>query len=120
MNIRFTAVLFASALAACHSDRPQTPAAQSVPAPAAQAAETFQCDNGITVTVQQLDTDRIRLSATGGETTVLTIARAGSGERYVAEGGVFGKGGEWHRKGREARFGYGKVHGGQAATTCRI
>lgn len=77
----------------------------------------FECDNGLTVHVQHLGNDRVKLSVDGRE-AVMTQAQSGSGERYVATTGLWSKGGEWHQKGSQAHFSYTGVHGNQGSTAC--
>lgn len=81
-------------------------------------AATFLCDNGLTVQVERAGRDQIRLNV-DNRTAVLTQAVSGSGERYVASGGLWGSGGEWHQKGNQAFFSYTGVHGAKGETSCR-
>ena len=80
-------------------------------------ASKFECDNGLTVYVQNLDNDQVKLRVDGRE-AVMTQAPSGSGERYVADTGLWSKGGEWHQKGSQAHFSYTGVHGNQGSTAC--
>lgn len=77
----------------------------------------FECDNGLTVRVQHLGNDQVKLSVDNRE-AVMTQAPSGSGERYVATTGLWSKGGEWHQKGSQAHFSYTGVHGNQGSTVC--
>lgn len=78
----------------------------------------FECDNGLTVKVQRAGDNRVRLTVNDRE-AVMVQAPSGSGERYTASSGLWGKGGEWHQKGGEAYFAYTGVHGNQGNTVCR-
>lgn len=81
--------------------------------------ERFECRNGLTVTVALAGRDRISLAVENQTQPVtMSLAPSGSGERYTASTGLYGGGGEWHRKGNEAVFGYAKVHGGRGETAC--
>ena len=44
---------------------------------------------------------------------------SGSGERYTAGRGLFGKGAEWHQKGDEAFFSFIDPYGNKVDTSCR-
>ena len=60
--------------------------------------------NGLSVQIRNLSTDQVELRL-DDKVATLSSAVAGSGERYVANQGLFGKGAEWHQKGSEAFFG---------------
>ncbi len=78
---------------------------------------TFQCDNGLTVKVQNAGEDKVKVSVDGRE-ALMSIAPSGSGERYVASSGLWGHGGEWHQKGAQAHFAYTGLHGAKGETAC--
>lgn len=83
------------------------------------ASERFECRNGLVVLVSQAGTERVSLAVENQTAPVtMTAAPSGSGERYVASAGLYGGGGEWHRKGNEAVFSYAQVHGGTGQTEC--
>lgn len=85
--------------------------------------ENFECDNGITTTVVY-GNDMIHLTTHDGYKATMNIARAGSGNLYVAKSGLYGTGGEWHIKSyensktKEVDFSYRGVHGNLGHTTC--
>lgn len=107
-------------LGACAADKGQRHGQGGQAAAQQQGGlERFECRNGLVVLVESAGTDRIRLAVENQtKPAVLTIAPSGSGERYVSSAGLYGSGGEWHRKGNEAVFGYDKVHGGTGETVC--
>ena len=59
--------------------------------------QSFSCENGLSVQVRNLSTDQVELRL-DDKVATLSSAVAGSGERYVANQGLFGKGAEWHQK----------------------
>ncbi|MCF7520636.1 MliC family protein [Neisseria sp. ZJ106] len=71
----------------------------------AQQVRQFECSNGLTVGVQNLGNDQLRLTA-NGQALLLKNAVAGSGVRYVADNGF-----EWHEKRGEAAFAYRDAQG---------
>lgn len=124
-------VSFALALAACgHASHGNPPARAAAPvpvaqgshvpvAPAAAAGETrFECQNGLFVNIRQLDTNRVELALDDKRAT-LTAAVSGSGERYVAQTGLFGRGAEWHQKGKQAAFSFVDPYGNKVETACQ-
>lgn len=88
--------------------------------PASVLVQKFTCNVGIDVTVKHLGNDQIELTTSPDvKRAVMTQVPSGSGERYVSNTGLWGKGGEWHQKGSEAHFSYVGVHGGQPkSATC--
>lgn len=72
------------ALAACQQQT-ASPPAQSPPATAPAAATTYACLDGRTLRVAYPDPNTARLDL-GGRDVTLTVARSGSGARYVGEG----------------------------------
>lgn len=81
------------------------------------SARTFVCENGMKVRIRRLGDNKIRLN-TDGKSAVMENAVSASGERYTANSGLFGNGGEWHQKGSEAMFSFTKRHGGEVETAC--
>lgn len=81
-------------------------------------AQRFSCQNGLAVHVRHLGGDRLELRLDGKQ-AVLTQAVSGSGERYVANQGLFGRGAEWHQKGNEASFRFVDPYGNAVSTACR-
>lgn len=59
--------------------------------------QSFSCENGLSVQVRNLSTNQVELRL-DDKVATLSSAVAGSGERYVANQGLFGKGAEWHQK----------------------
>ena len=106
-----TPVALALSLVACgHSGHKHTP-----PAPE-QKVERFSCENGLSVQVRHLDTNRIEVRLDDKSAT-LAAAVTGSGERYVADSGLFGRGAEWHQKGGSAIFNFTDSYGNAVETT---
>ncbi|WLF84761.1 MliC family protein [Moraxella sp. ZY210820] len=79
--------------------------------------QKFECQNGLTVHVTNLNDDKIQLN-TQTYSATLTQVPSASGERYTATQGLYGYGGEWHQKGNQAHFSYKGVHGANGETTC--
>lgn len=79
--------------------------------------QSFSCENGLSVQVRNLSTNQVELSL-DDKVATLSSAVAGSGERYVANQGLFGKGAEWHQKGSEAFFGFTDPYGNKVETSC--
>ena len=79
--------------------------------------QSFSCENGLSVQVRNLSTDQVELRL-DDKVATLSSAVAGSGERYVANQGLFGKGAEWHQKGSEAFFGFTDPYGNKVETSC--
>ncbi|OFO67579.1 hypothetical protein HMPREF3022_07245 [Neisseria sp. HMSC065C04] len=79
--------------------------------------QLFSCENGLSVQVRNLSTNQIELRL-DDKVATLSSAVAGSGERYVANQGLFGKGAEWHQKGSEAFFGFTDPYGNKVETSC--
>ena len=69
----------------------------------------------LSVTVRNLDTNRVELSL-DDKRAVLSSAVSGSGERYVSNRGLFGKGAEWHQKGSQAFFSFVDPYGNKVDT----
>lgn len=79
--------------------------------------QSFSCENGLSVQIRNLSTDQVELRL-DDKVATLSSAVAGSGERYVANQGLFGKGAEWHQKGNEAFFGFTDPYGNKVETSC--
>ena len=79
--------------------------------------QSFSCENGLSVQVRNLSANQVELSL-DDKVATLSSAVAGSGERYVANQGLFGKGAEWHQKGSEAFFGFTDPYGNKVETSC--
>ncbi len=79
--------------------------------------QSFSCENGLSVQIRNLSTDQVELRL-DDKVATLSSAVAGSGERYVANKGLFGKGAEWHQKGSEAFFGFTDPYGNKVETSC--
>ena len=98
------------------------PPANNYPAPApmpqAGGATHFDCENGLGVNIRNLSVNQIELSL-DDKTALLNNAVAASGERYVSNNGLFGRGAEWHQKGSEAFFAFTDPYGNKVETTCR-
>ncbi|WP_416189810.1 MliC family protein [Neisseria sp. CCUG17229] len=82
-------------------------------------AVTFECNNGMTVNVENLGQDKVKLTVEN-RSAVLTQASAASGELYTGTTGLWGTGAEWHQKGSEAHFEYTGLHGAKGATACYL
>lgn len=79
----------------------------------------FNCQNGLSVTRQNLSPNEIKITVTGGYTGILQSVKIGKGERFSGNTGLFGYGGDWQQKGDVATFSYTGVHGNQASVTCQ-
>lgn len=79
--------------------------------------QKFSCENGLSVQVRNLNTNQVELRL-DDKVATLSSAVAGSGERYIANQGLFGKGAEWHQKGSEAFFGFTDPYGNKVETSC--
>ena len=79
--------------------------------------QSFSCENGLSVQIRNLSTDQVELRL-DDKVATLSSAVAGSGERYIANQGLFGKGAEWHQKGSEAFFGFTDPYGNKVETSC--
>ncbi|WP_323840971.1 MULTISPECIES: MliC family protein [unclassified Moraxella] len=77
------------------------------------SSKQFICENGIAPKLTYLNDSQAQMTI-DGKTTLMNIARAGSGTLYRADTGIFGnRGGEWHEKGNDmATFTYKNVHSG--------
>ncbi|MDO4768955.1 MAG: MliC family protein [Brachymonas sp.] len=78
----------------------------------------FSCQNGLTVNIRHLGGDQVELRL-DNKRAVLKQAVSGSGERYVAKQGLFGRGAEWHQKGNEGHFSFVDPYGNAIETSCR-
>lgn len=78
----------------------------------------FDCENGLAVDIRHLGTEQIELRL-NDKSAVLRNAATGSGERYVATSGLYGRGAEWHQKGSEAIFNFIDPYGNAVETSCR-
>lgn len=81
------------------------------------ANQRFSCQNGLTVNVKHLDVNQVELRL-DDKRAVLKRAVSGSGERYVAKQGLFGRGAEWHQKGNEGHFSFVDPYGNAVETSC--
>lgn len=95
-------------------------AAQAAPKKAAaQKVQKFECENGATVTLKRLSTDKIRLHVdTIGASTVLKAAPSGSGERYISNRGFYKKGTDFHFKGKQAHLIFNDPYKNVVETAC--
>lgn len=90
-------------------------AAQAAP----KKAQKFECQNGATVTLTQLSTDKVRIKVdTIGASTVLKAAPSGSGERYIAKKGFYKKGTEFQVKGKDAHLIFNDPYKNVVETSC--
>ena len=119
-------LIAAWALSACGTtssnapaQQPTQPVAATETAPRAEAAvERFTCENGLNVQLRPLGQDQLELHL-DDKRAALVRAVSGSGERYVATRGLFGRGAEWHQKGGEAFFSFTDAGGRKVETPCR-
>lgn len=81
------------------------------------ATRHFNCENGLSVKIVRQGSDRIELRL-DDKHALLDAAVSGSGERYVAESGLFGSGAEWHQKGNGAFFSFVDPYGNRVETSC--
>ena len=126
MKALVVSVLAVFALAGCNSlpfDLPGKGKRQDRPAmqPKANAhhhgkTKTFVCNNDAQPVIRRINEDQIELIV-DGRGTIMNAAVSGSGERYVSQTGVYGKGGEWHQKADEATFTY---HDVGSPAQCRV
>ncbi|MBF0803589.1 MULTISPECIES: MliC family protein [Neisseria] len=77
----------------------------------------YSCENGLSVSVRQLGTERIALQL-NDKTTVMDHAVSGSGVRYVSKSGLFGSGAQWHEKNGTAIFNFTDPYGNKVETVC--
>lgn len=85
---------------------------------AMKAGKRFACENGLDLAVNTLGTEGVEVEMEG-QRAVLQIARSGSGERYVADKGLFGNATEWHQKGGEGMLEFVDPYGNKVGTVCR-
>ena len=119
-------LIAAWALSACGTtssnaptQQPKQPAAATEMAPRAETGvERFTCENGLNVQLRPLGQDQLELHL-DDKRAALVRAVSGSGERYVATQGLFGRGAEWHQKGGEAFFSFTDAGGRKVETPCR-
>lgn len=116
------ACVCAATLAACTETIPLQPAAPRPPSPPpsvphAKATQRFQCQNGLTLQVRFLSTDKAEIQL-DNQRAVLTNAVAASGERYVSRKGLFGRNTEWHQKGGEGMLNFVDPYGNAVETSC--
>ncbi|RMX09249.1 hypothetical protein EBQ24_07140 [Allofranklinella schreckenbergeri] len=91
----------------------------AAPAPAQMAQEMhFSCQNGSAVQVRYLNVNQVELRLEGKSAT-LNAAVSGSGERYVAQTGLFGRGAEWHQKGKMGMLSFVDPYGNTVETSCQ-
>lgn len=81
-------------------------------------AQRFSCQNGLAVHIRHVGGDGLELRL-DDKYALLKQAVSGSGERYVANRGLFGRGAEWHQKGNEAFFSFVDPYGNAVNTSCR-
>lgn len=83
-------------------------------------ADEFICENGETVKVKILNTEQVLLEIQGRFAT-MKLAESASGSRYLADSGLYGKGGEWHLGKRgEAYLTYTDAVGKAVETVCQL
>ncbi|MGF6147563.1 Membrane-bound lysozyme-inhibitor of c-type lysozyme [Kingella potus] len=82
------------------------------------AGSRFGCRNGLSVQVNSMGSDRIKLDL-DGQAVVLSADVSASGERYVSANGLYGKATEWHQKGGEAVFEFTDPYGNKVETVCQ-
>lgn len=88
------------------------------PAPAQMAQEMrFSCQNGLTVQIRYLNPDQVELKL-DDKKAMLIAAVSGSGERYVGKTGLFGRGAEWHQKGKMGMLNFADPYGNMVETSC--
>lgn len=80
-------------------------------------AKRFECQNGLSVTVRHMGNSQVELRL-DDKRAVLKQAVSGSGERYAATSGLFGRGAEWHQKGNQAHFSFVDPYGNAVETSC--
>ncbi|MDO4705763.1 MliC family protein [Allofranklinella schreckenbergeri] len=78
----------------------------------------FSCQNGSAVQVRYLNVNQVELRLEGKSAT-LNAAVSGSGERYVAQTGLFGRGAEWHQKGKMGMLSFVDPYGNTVETSCQ-
>lgn len=86
--------------------------------PLAGTTTHFDCESGLGVNIRNLSVNQIELRL-DDKVAVLNNAVAASGERYVSNSGLFGRGAEWHQKGNEAVFTFFDPYNNQVETICR-
>ena len=114
----FLPAFVALGLTACVSGGNNNSSVPNTPVPQAGGATHFDCENGLGVNIRNLSVNQIELSL-DDKTALLNNAVAASGERYVSNNGLFGRGAEWHQKGGEAFFAFTDSYGNKVETTCR-
>lgn len=126
MKKSISLMVAALSLTACASQPTTTPTSTqsgtlAQPVQIAHTAQTqkYDCDNGLTVYTKNIADDKLELVVQDYR-AIMSIAPAASGNRYIANQGLFGAGGEWHTKGGEAYFGYVGTHGNRGETVCRL
>lgn len=91
-------------------------------APGTYGGGRFLCDNGMEVSVQQLDNASLRLTVSGdgdpGSKQVV-MQRGVTGE-YFTRSGLYGGGGEWRGSGAGGTFAYTSYDGRVTDTHCRV
>lgn len=92
----------------------------TMPAVSVASTQQFSCDIGLDVAVRHLGNNQVELTTSPDvKKAVMTQVPSGSGERYAANTGLWGKGGAWHQKGNDAYFEFVGVHGGAPkGTSC--
>lgn len=85
---------------------------------AMKAHHRFSCENGLAIEVDSLDTESVALRL-DDQRAVLHIALSGSGERYVADQGVFGNATAWHHENGEGVFEFVDPYGNKVETICQ-
>lgn len=82
------------------------------------AGGRFSCQNGLSVSINYLDTERVEIKMDDKFAT-LYRAPAASGELFSDNIGLFDKDTSWHQKGNEAVFSFVDPYGNRTDTVCR-
>lgn len=83
--------------------------------------ETFECRNGMTVSLTQNNVNSLSISVdTNNSSATLHRTQAASGELYTNKQGLNGKNTEWHEKGGEAVFEFSDPYGNVTETVCKM
>lgn len=115
-KIALTLTAIALILTGCNSTNPAKSVSQTT-SDFTPYGQKFLCDNGMSPTLRYINDSQATLTLEN-TTTTLDIAVSASGERYVANTGIFGHGGEWHQKGNMAVFDYKTIAGNSVSTNC--
>ena len=83
--------------------------------------ETFECRNGMTVSLTQNNVNSLSISVdTNNSSATLHRTQAASGALYTNKQGLNGKNTEWHEKGGEAVFEFSDPYGNVTETVCKM